>query len=336
MSNPERFDPDGAAGTLIDSEHRARYHFGAQVVAGKEVLDASCGTGYGLEILSEAGATAVTGVDISAEAIASAESRFGKYAAALVEADLRELPFEDDSFDVIVSFETIEHIEEPQRALAELRRVLRPDGVLVVSSPNPEAYVGHNEHHVHEFRPAALREAVGGLFANARGFRQDAWLGSAVRGAEDDSDSPELLRTSADDGEPPYSIVVASDAELPELRSLVTVGATFDVLWWSEQVENMRKQVIEANARVAQADARATEAYEREIQACEREQNAGRKLADTSQALLEANRELAQVPVLKHRLEKLEELHDVIATRYNEMLNSTSWKVTAPLRRKSG
>ncbi len=328
MSNPERFDPDGAAGTLIDSEHRARYHFGAQVAAGKEVLDASCGTGYGLKIISEAGPKAVTGVDISAAAIAAAKSRFGDHAAALIEADLQELPFEDDSFDVAISFETIEHVEEPRRALAELRRVLRPEGVLVVSSPNPEAYIGHNEHHVHEFRPAELREAVGEHFENVLGFRQDAWLGSAVRTAGGDGDEPEVLRTSSEESEPPYSIVIASDAKLPEMRSLVTVGDTFDVRWWAEQVENMRKQVIEANERE-------TQARRRETQAFEREQNAGRELADTSQALLDANRELAQIPVLEHRLAKLEELHDVIATRYNEMLTSTSWKITAPLRRRS-
>jgi ubiquinone/menaquinone biosynthesis C-methylase UbiE len=318
MENPERFDPNGAGGTLIDSEHRARYHFGSQVVAGKEVLDASCGIGYGIEILSRAGA--VTGVDISEEAIGEAKKRFGEFAAALIKADLRELPFEDDSFDVVISFETIEHVEEPQKALAELHRVLRPDGVLVVSSPNPDAYVGNNEHHVHEFRPAELREAVGGLLKNLAGFRQDAWLGSAIRPLGKVAETPEVIRTSSDESEPPYSIVVASDVELPELHAIITVGDTFDVLWWSEQVENQRRQILEFNAR--------------ETQAVEREMKAGQKLQETSEALLAANRELAQVPVLQYRLESLEELHNDIAQRYNEMLGSTSWKITAPLRRR--
>ncbi|HEX4308049.1 MAG TPA: methyltransferase domain-containing protein [Solirubrobacterales bacterium] len=320
MENPERFDPSGAGGTLIDSEHRARYHFGSQVVAGKEVLDASCGIGYGLEILSRARASAVTGVDVSAEAIAAATERFGEYAAALVEADLRELPFEDDSFDVVVSFETIEHVEEPEKALAELCRVLRPDGVLVISSPNPDAYVGDNEHHVHEFRPAELRETVGGLLKNIAGFRQDAWLGSAIRPFDEDGATPEVLRTASGEDEAPYSIVAASDAALPELHPTVEVGDTFDVRWWSEQVENHRRQIVESNAR--------------EDQAVEREMKAGQRLQETSEALLAANRELAQVPVLQHRLESLEELHNDIAQRYNEMLGSTSWKITAPLRRR--
>jgi ubiquinone/menaquinone biosynthesis C-methylase UbiE len=322
MENPERFDPRDSGGSLIDSEHRARYHFGAQVVAGKEVLDASCGVGYGIEIMARAGAKAVTGVDISAETIAVAKERFGRHAAALVEADLRELPFVDDSFDVVVSFETIEHVEEPEKALAELHRVLRPDGVLVISSPNPDGYVGNNEHHIHEFRPAELREVVGGLLKNLAGFRQDAWLGSAIRPLDEDAEAPEILRTATEEGEPPYSIVVASDAAIPALAGLVTIGDTFDVRWWSEQVENAHQEVLEA--------------IERETQAGEREQNARRQLEDTSEALLEANRELAQIPVLKYRLEALEERHNDLAKQYHEVLGSTSWKITAPLRRRSG
>jgi SAM-dependent methyltransferase len=330
MENPERFDPKGEAGTLIDAEHRARYRFGAQVVAGKKVLDASCGVGYGLEILSTAGAASVIGVDVSTEAIGEAKARFGEYAEELVEADLRKLPFEDDSFDAVVSFETIEHVEEPERALAELDRVLRPDGILVISSPNPDGYVGGNEHHVHEFRPAELREAVGGMRKNLAGFRQDAWLGSAIRpidGGDGKEDDREVLRTAEEDDEPPYSIVVASDQALPTIHGIVTVGGAFDVRWWSERVR-------EANERVREANEREREAFHREMQAGEREQAAKAQLVDTSESLLQANRELAQVPVLEHRLATLEEVHRVIATRYNEMLGSTSWRITAPLRRR--
>jgi SAM-dependent methyltransferase len=314
MENPERFDPSGEAGTLIDSEHRARYRFGAQVVAGKKVLDASCGVGYGLQILSEGGAAAVTGVDVSAEAIGAAKARFGEFAAELVQADLRKLPFEDDSFDVVISFETIEHVEEPEKALAELDRVLGPEGVLVISSPNPDAYVGGNEHHVHEFKPGELLEAVGALRKNLVGFRQDAWLGSAIRPAEDASVPANAVNTAVDE-EPPFSIVVASDAELPTVGGLLIVGNTFDARFWAEQLEHSQAETL---------------------QVVEREQAAKAQLVETSESLLAANRELAQVPVLEHRLATLEELHRVIATRYNEMLGSTSWKITAPLRRRGG
>jgi SAM-dependent methyltransferase len=328
MDHAERFDPSGAEGTLIDSEHRTRYRWGAQIAAGKDVLDAGCGLGYGLEIIAAAGAKSVTGVDLDPEAVAEAEKRFGKHAAAVEQGDLRELPFEDASFDLAICFEAIEHVEGPEKALAELRRVLRPDGVLIVSSPNPDAYVGGNEFHVHEFRPAELVAAVGSLFGNVASYRQDAWLGSAISAAADHgangNGSPELLLGSGGDEKegPPYSVAVASDGELPAMEGLLAVGDAFDVRWWQEQVENFSAEALAAAAR--------------ELQAVEREQGALRRLQDTSNALLEANQELAQIPLLRHRLASLEEKYGDLSERHARVLDSTSWRITAPLRRRSG
>lgn len=311
MRHPERFDPREGTGKLIDSEHRARYHWASRAVAGREVLDVACGVGYGIEILAKAGAKAVTGVDLDPAAVAEAKERFGEHAEALVEGDLRELPLADDSFDVIVCFETIEHVEEPERALAELRRVLRADGTLIVSSPNPDSYVGGNEHHVHEFQPAELATAVGGLFTHIASYRQDAWLGSAIESIEDgpaasgEIESHDLLRTAVTAEEPTYSIVVASDEPLREIAGMLTCGDTFDVRWWSEQLANLRAEVIAANERFEASSA----------------------------ALLDANQELAQIPLLRHRLNTLGEQHAELSAEYHAVLGSTSWKLTAPLRR---
>jgi ubiquinone/menaquinone biosynthesis C-methylase UbiE len=314
VENPERFDPRDGGGSLIDSEHRARYHFATQVVAGKEVLDAACGVGYGIEILARAGARAVTGVDLDPKAIAEAKERYGNHAADLVAADLEELPFADQSFDVLISFETIEHVQGPRKALAELRRVLRPDGLLVISSPNPDAYLGGNEHHVHEFRPEELLEAVGAMFENVAGFRQVAWLGSSITATDDGDVAPEVLRTASDPDEPPYSIVLASDQALPDARGVITVGHDFDVRWWSEQLDQSRAETL---------------------QAVEREKQAEQKLVETSEALLRANGDLPQVPALQYRLAALEERHNELADRYHAILESKSWRITAPLRRLS-
>lgn len=327
MNHAERFDPSGAEGTLIDSEHRARYRWAAQIVAGKDVLDAGCGLGYGLEIIAAGGAASVTGVDIDSEAVAEAERRFGEHAAAVRQGDLRELPFDDGSFDLTICFEAIEHIQHPEKALAELRRVLRPDGVLIVSSPNPDAYVGGNEFHVHEFRPSELREAVGAHFEHVAGYRQDAWLGSAISAAAESSANgnglPQLLLGAGEDAAegPPYSVAVASDAVLPAMEGLLAVGNSFDVRWWQQQLDNMKAQVLEM--------------VQREMQAVEREQSALRRLQDTSDALLEANQELAQIPLLRHRLASLEEKYGDLSERHQQVLESTSWRITAPLRRRS-
>jgi ubiquinone/menaquinone biosynthesis C-methylase UbiE len=315
MLNPERFDPQEGAGRLIDSEHRARYHWASRTVAGKDVLDAACGVGYGVEILAAAGAKSVSGIDLDPEAVATAKERFGEHAAALVEGDLRELPFEDDSFDVVTSFETIEHMEEGERALAEMRRVLRPGGLLIVSSPNPDAYLPGNEFHVHEFRPEELTAAVDELFANVTTYRQDAWLGSAIEPLEGEPSTatPELLSTgSGEEEEPDYSIVVASDEALPELDDILARGDTFDVRWWAKQLARARGEAAQAGEREAIAQGR---------------------LEETAAALLDANQELAQIPLLRHRLAAIEEQHAKLSAEYHALLGSTSWKITAPLRR---
>jgi len=302
---------------LIDSEHRARYHWAARAVSGKEVLDAGCGVGYGVEILAAGGATSVTAVDIDPTAVAEANSRFGEHAKEIVEGDLMQLPFADDSFDLVVCFETIEHVQDGRQALGELRRVLRPDGVLVVSSPNPEVYLGDNEYHVHEFQPKELAEAVGAHFANVALYRQDAWVGSTVRPSEGDAEPEETLQTSDSvaHGEPTYGIVVGSDAELPRLGAILAFGDAFDVRWWSEQLAQSKGETAAAVAREAQTQ---------------------KRLEETATALLEANQELAQVPLLRHHLAELQQMHADLSEQYHQMLHSKSWKITAPLRRAKG
>jgi 2-polyprenyl-3-methyl-5-hydroxy-6-metoxy-1,4-benzoquinol methylase len=363
--HPERFDPREGEGTLIDTEHRARYWWASRLVAGKDVLDAGCGLGYGTEILASAGARAVSGVDIDPAAVEEAESRFGESAAAIVEGDLQELPLDDDSFDAVVCFEAIEHVEDGGRALAELRRVLRPDGLLLVSSPNPDVYPSGNEHHVHEYRPAELAAAVGEHFAHVSGYRQHPWLASTIEPAGDDAADPpdglresqQVRRTAAlEPGDETFGIVAASDEELPAIADVTVLGNAFEVDWWSEQVANGRARG-DAAAREARRATRAAKKEAREAiaaaeerarrhiqetddnarqavaQSAARESAATERLREASAALLEANQELAQLPLLRHRMEVLQEEHEHVCALFAEVQSSTSWRLTAPLRR---
>jgi 2-polyprenyl-3-methyl-5-hydroxy-6-metoxy-1,4-benzoquinol methylase len=316
IQHPERFDPDDGSDGLINSEHRARYRWVSQVVAGKDVLDAGCGVGYGVEILASAGARAVTGIDLDPAAVATAAERFGAHAEAFLQGDVRELPAADASFDVVVCFETIEHVEDGARALAEFRRVLRPGGVLVVSSPNPDAYLAGNEHHVHEFRPLELVAAVGEHFTEVVSYRQRAWLASMIEageGLEADASRPEVFRASASEAnDEVYSMAVASNEPLPELTGVLALGGAFDVRWWSEQLDNSKGELAQALAREATANAR---------------------LSETATALLNANQALAQIPLYQHRLASLEEQHGELADRYHAILDSNTWRWAGRLQR---
>jgi SAM-dependent methyltransferase len=132
----ERLSEDGAALPPTDwFLHQARYLFATRFTRGREVLDLACGSGYGSALIARYGARSVTGVDISPAAIDEARSRYDVPNVRFVEGDALAARV-DGPFDVAVSFETIEHVDDPGRALDELARVLAPGGVLVCSSPN--------------------------------------------------------------------------------------------------------------------------------------------------------------------------------------------------------
>jgi ubiquinone/menaquinone biosynthesis C-methylase UbiE len=148
----ERFIP-GLKGEIW-MEHWHRYHFAARWAAGKRVLDVACGEGYGSALLAR-GAAHVTGVDVSAQAIAHAKAAYADRGnLEFLCASCTRLPLPDASVDVAITFETIEHIAEQERFLDELARVLKPDGVLVLSCPNKLEYSDkrnyQNEFHVKE------------------------------------------------------------------------------------------------------------------------------------------------------------------------------------------
>ena len=119
--------------------HLGRYRFAAGLAEGKRVLDAACGTGYGTDILA-ARALGATGVDISADAVRYANDHYAAERAHFAHAPVERTPFEDASFDLVVSFETLEHTLSPRAALREFARVLKPDGQLVISAPNDWGY----------------------------------------------------------------------------------------------------------------------------------------------------------------------------------------------------
>ena len=118
-------------------EHVYRYAFACRFARGNRVLDVACGEGYGTAALCKAGAAHVVGVDISEEVCLHARKKYGLDARA---GAAEKLPLADASVDLIVSFETIEHVPAPAPFLDECTRVLVPHGMLVISTPNKDVY----------------------------------------------------------------------------------------------------------------------------------------------------------------------------------------------------
>ncbi|MDX3934241.1 glycosyltransferase [Stenotrophomonas sp.] len=148
----ERFVPTEHG--VIRQEHLHRYAWCLPLVEGKDVLDVASGEGYGSAMLASK-ARSVRGVDISHDAVNHAAERYASLDnLQYLQGSAAAIPLADYSVDVVVSFETIEHLLEQDEMMAEIRRVLRPDGILVMSSPNKEVYSDqagyHNDYHVKE------------------------------------------------------------------------------------------------------------------------------------------------------------------------------------------
>jgi SAM-dependent methyltransferase len=242
----ERFDPEQMGGRLLEAEHLARYRWAATLVEGKRVLDAGCGTGYGAELLAREGAAAVVGVDIDEQAFDRTQAVAG--AVTFRKADLRELPADLGDFDVVVCFEVLEHIDDPTTALDRLAGVLRPDGVLVVSSPNKDVYPPGNPYHKHEFRPDELRDALAARFAHVRLVRQHDWLGVGIFEDEDFARLDALPTAVAKavagkPGEELYTVGLAASSPLPPTPPFVMLTETADLKWWQELLQSLRSEL---------------------------------------------------------------------------------------------
>jgi SAM-dependent methyltransferase len=165
LSHPERIVPDETEPGIV-ALHLKRYEFARPYCVDKRVLDAGCGVGYGSAFLGES-ASSVVGVDVSEEAIDYARARYGGGDVVFAVGDLERLERGDGEFDAVVAFEVIEHLPHPELFVAEARRMLKPNGVLVISTPraNRGDERPDNPFHEREFAPdefeRLLRESFG-------------------------------------------------------------------------------------------------------------------------------------------------------------------------------
>ncbi len=223
----------GAISGQVEIEHYHRYLLARDFCRGRDVLDVASGEGYGSALLAQV-ARGVVGIEIDAAVVAAAAAEFSRPNLRFEQGDARALSLPDASVDVAVSFETLEHLAEQDLFLCELKRVLRPDGLLLISTPDRDAYspigTAPNPYHVLELTRGEFEALLARHFAHAAVAAQRAIIGSVIVGTSGavparafERRSPALVEASDHFARAPYLFGIASAAALPALPSSIYV-----------------------------------------------------------------------------------------------------------------
>jgi len=257
----ERYIPEMKGGIAL--EHLHRYAMACQFAKDKNVLDIASGEGYGSAMLAKV-ANHVIGVDISEEAISFATGKYSRDNLEFKVGSCAEIPLKDASLDLIVSFETIEHHDQHEAMLKEFKRVLHPNGVLIISSPDKYEYSDmpnySNPFHVKELYRNEFESLVSKYFENMQIYGQRVIYGSGIfiekasASYVNFSEDGEVININDGLFRPVYNIVVASNNDLPE-----AVSGVFELpVWQSDVAKSLvreRDQAVEqSNIAMAEQD----------------------------------------------------------------------------------
>ena len=249
----ERFVP-GVVGN-IELEHLHRYAIARELAVNKTVLDIACGEGYGSAMLAQV-AKRVIGVDASRMAIDHASTKYKNDNLEFRYGLCSEIPLPDASIDLVVSFETIEHHDQHEAMMRELKRVLRPNGVAVISSPERHEYSEvpntSNPFHIKELYRHEFEVLISRYFTHFRIFGQRITYGSAIF---PESGTISIVCHTLEGTQqysikgirrPLYLIALASDTELPLVNSGIfeqPMNETELVRSWSGLLEERDGQI---------------------------------------------------------------------------------------------
>ena len=329
----ERFMPSESG--EIRYEHMHRYAWVAALCEGKDVLDIACGEGYGSALLSTR-AQSVVGVDISDAAVAHARQAYSDKTNLRYElGSATAIPVPTASMDVAVSFETVEHLLQQEEMLAELRRVLKPDGLLIMSSPNKKVYSDDrnysNEYHVKELYFDEFDSLLKTQFEAITYLGQRLGTGSIVSPLDSTSDAYAALglrddvpvRKTASLQDVMYFVAICARHEslLPALQHSFFIEEGLDLYATSQKTLRWASSLDREFADLNERHARLQKEFE--------ERTAWALRLDAERAALEAERQaLDAVGSAKTAVQRVLELEREQAA----IKRSLSWRITLPLR----
>lgn len=206
-------------------EHLHRYAITLPFIRNKKILDIACGEGYGTNLMAEYARSAI-GVDISRETIEHAATKYLKSNLSYFEGSAIDIPLKNSSIDVVVSFETLEHHPHHEEMMLEVKRILTPGGVLIISTPERDNYKKidkDNPFHVKELNFGEFKSLIKKHFAFYTFLGQNYVNGSVMIPVEAEHSNPleyngdfEKINTEDFNNNRLYNIAIASDITLQE------------------------------------------------------------------------------------------------------------------------
>ncbi|MEP6516251.1 methyltransferase domain-containing protein [Microcoleus vaginatus] len=262
----------------IRYEHLHRYALALELAQGKSVLDIASGEGYGSAYLSKV-ANSVIGVDIDRECVNFSRNKYGNIAnLEFVVGSCDAIPLSSESLDIVTSFETLEHHDKHDEMMREIKRVLKPGGVLVISAPNRLTYSENpqsasanpnNQFHVKEPYEYQFVSLLSRYFKNVKLYGQRLAIGSFVFPLlPNNLPSTISAYTSKKDGltrefcslqEPIYFVAVCSDEinNTQKLLNSIFIDERDDVLIDLEK--DTQAKLNQANSNLGLKDIRCSE-----------------------------------------------------------------------------
>jgi SAM-dependent methyltransferase len=243
----ERIVPDDPEHQDLLNEHLARYVLAARYAFGRRVLDLGCGVGYGTSILAKKGAVEIVGVDNSTEAIQWARSNYSGENLTFVKGDAtRTRKSWSGHFDLVVSFEVIEHLNKSESLLSTIKKALADGGMAILSTPN-RARPGatDNPFHEREFTANEFEKLLLGHFENVRVFGQTTLSGQAFSLSGDDESFTRLENKTT---EPEY--LLAFCGKIGAVESLIYETPSL------RAIESLHEHLVELDQSVEEKDDR--------------------------------------------------------------------------------